>query len=86
MTLLTRTKLQHQKMRVLPQVYRFLLPVIPGSGWASRIISKGQMLSSVRAWNLLAEGELSDAVLLTAMLRRSREKMVHPSRRDSLKQ
>lgn len=41
------------------------------------------MLPSVRAWNLLAQGELSDAVLLTATLRRSREKMVQPGRMDS---
>lgn len=44
------------------------------------------MLSSVRAWNLLAQGGLSDAVLLTAKPRWSREKMVQPGRTDSLKQ
>lgn len=33
MTLLPFTKLQHQKMRVLLQVYRFLLPLIPGCVW-----------------------------------------------------
>ena len=33
MTLLPFTKRQHQKMRVLLQVYRFLLPLIPACVW-----------------------------------------------------
>lgn len=33
MTLLIFTELQHQKMRVLLQVYTFLLPLIPGCVW-----------------------------------------------------
>lgn len=81
MTLLPFTKLQHQKMKV----YRFGFPLIAGCVRYLWIISKGQMLPLVRAWNLLAQGELSDAMLLTATPQWSRKKMVQPGRMDSLK-
>lgn len=80
MTLLPCSKLLQQKMRVLLQVYRLLLPLIPGCVWCFWDHFKGL---DVVFGSCLEFAGPRGAVLLTATPQWSGEKTVQLGRMDS---